>query len=330
MLCLMGYSMIRQHLWTKLVAILLFFMFSSCAFYPAAPQWQDSIVYTGEDREDVLYRNAPVFVAEEADQKYNRIGTPVAEIEHDQEVVKVDSDVGAIYTSVRHFSTQRGEYTNIIYRVHFSEVPLHYLGAGKNVGLLVVVTLDDKERPLLYTLLHTCGCYLAFIPTSYLPESSWKKDWKPGRQGVYGENLPSYLEFSGTQQHNLIVHLRPGTHRAQNVWLMAGSEVERLPLVRLQLYPFEALEQLQLSDGSTTSFYETSGARKGYVKESYKIWERLFISWWAFDWRVGEDKKLGSSLDDGTVFYTSLKPWAREESDLRDFPRFLRYWGWQL
>jgi hypothetical protein len=305
-------------------------MFSSCAFYPEAPQWQNSIVYTGEDREDLLHRNAPVFVAEEANDKYNRIGTPVAEIDQDQEVVRVDSDVGAIYTSVRHFSTQRGEYTNIIYRVHFSEVPLHHLGAGKNVGLLVIVTLDDKERPLLYTLVHTCGCYLAFIPTSYLPETSWKKDWKIGRRSVYGENLPSYLAFSGAQQHNLIVHLRPGTHRAQNVWLMTESEVERIPLVRLQLYPFEALEQLQLPDGGTTSFYETSGSRKGYVKESYKIWERVLISWWAFDWRVGEDKKLGSSLDDGIVFYTSLKPWAREESDLRDFPRFLRYWGWQL
>ncbi len=320
----------RQRLWMELAAILLLLLLTSCALPPDSPQWQNSLVYAADDNDHLLSQFAPVFVAEEVDQKYNRIGTPIALIEHDQEVVKIDPEVGAIYTSVRHFSTQQGEYTNIFYRVHFSKVPLRFLGAGKNVGLLIVVTLDDKERPLLYTLLHTCGCYLAFIPTSYMSEKSWKKNWKPGRQNVYGENLPSYLEFSGTQKQNLIVHLRPGSHRAKNVWLMAEDDLQSLPLARLPLYPFEALEQLQLPDGSITSFYETSGSRKGYVKGSFKIWERLLVSWWSLDLRVGEDKKLGNNPEDGTVFYTSLKPWAREESDLRDFPGFLQYWGWRL
>lgn len=320
----------QKHVWTVLAAILLPLLLTSCASIPEKPKWQNSLVYTADDKDHLLRRFAPVFVAEEAGKEYNRIGTPVALIEHDQEVVKVDPDLGAIYTSVRDFSTQHGDYTNIFYRVHFSEVPLRYLGAGKNVGLLVIVTLDEKERPLLYTLLHTCGCYLAFIPTSYLPEKSWKKGWKPGRQYVFGENLPSFLDFSGAQKQNLIVHLAPGTHRVKNVWLMADSELEKFSLIRLQLYPFEALEQLPLPDGGSTSFYETSGPRKGYVKRSHKIWERLLISWWALDLRVGEDKKLGTNIGDGTVFYTSLKPWAREESDLRNFPGFLRYWGWQF
>ncbi len=51
------------------------------------------------------------------------------------------------------------------------------------------------------------------------------------------------------------------------------------------------------------------------------------MSWWAFDWRVGEDKKLGMDKSDGILFYTSLKPWAREQSDIRDFPSFLKFWG---
>lgn len=29
-------------------------------------------------------------------------------------------------------------------------------------------------------------------------------------------------------------------------------------------------------------------------------------------------------------FYTSLKPWARTASDMRDFPGFLAYYGWKL
>jgi len=98
----------------------------------------------------------------------------------------------------------------------------------------------------------------------------------------------------------------------------------------MPLKPLKMLEGLALPDGGSTSFYETEGSRKDYVKNSQKPWERLLMSWWAFDWRVGEDKKLGRDLQDGGRFYTSLKFWARDASDLRDFPRFLRYWGWKL
>jgi len=30
------------------------------------------------------------------------------------------------------------------------------------------------------------------------------------------------------------------------------------------------------------------------------------------------------------VFYTSLKPWRRHDSDMWPFADFLRYWGWHL
>jgi hypothetical protein len=110
-------------------------------------------------------------------------------------------------------------------------------------------------------------------------------------------------------------------------WGKAGRHAHA---VKAELLPLEALEQLDLGNGATTSFYETAGDRRGYVKESYKPRERLFMSWWALDWRVGEDKKLGRDKDDGIEFYTSLKPWARSASDMRDFAAFLKYWGWRL
>lgn len=319
-----------RHFWINLVMVLLLLLLSSCASPPGRPQWQNSRIYTATIDDQLTHRFAPVFVAEGAEKEYNRIGTPVVLIEQEQEVVKVDPREGAIYTSVRQFTTEKSDYTNIFYRVHFPQIPLRYLGAGQNIGLLVVVTLDDHKQPVLYTLVHTCGCYLAFIPTSHLPEESWQEGWKRGRQNVFGENLPRYLEFSGTQKQMLTILLRPGNHRVKNVWLMEENALDNFAIIRLQTYPFEALTSLPLPDGGTTSFYETSGARQDYVKGSYKIWERLLISWWAFDLRVGEDKRLGSSTEDGVVFYTSLKPWAREESDLRDFPKFLRYWGWRL
>lgn len=51
------------------------------------------------------------------------------------------------------------------------------------------------------------------------------------------------------------------------------------------------------------------------------------MGWWALDGKVGEDKDLGYDIYDGPIFYTSLKPWARNASDLRDFSGFLEYWG---
>ena len=54
------------------------------------------------------------------------------------------------------------------------------------------------------------------------------------------------------------------------------------------------------------------------------------ISWWALDWRVGEDKAYGDKNETGAVFYTSLKPWNRQASDMWPFGDFLAFWGWGL
>lgn len=318
---------------TRIVILFLMAIISSCASYPDKPLWDQSLVYNPEEKEDLIYRYAPVFVIEEADKEYNKIGTVIATKDGETEVVQVDPQVGTYYTTQKNFSTERGRYTNLYYRVHFSEVPSgvtpFYLGAGENVGLFVVATLNNNHDPVLYTLVHTCGCYLAFLPTSHLPEEYRGMGWQRKRQIVYGENLPAYLQFTSPKDQ-LVLHVRHGSHRIKNVWLATPEEISEFPMNIPLIKPLESLEKLSLPGGGTTSFYETSGTRAGYVKGSYKIWERLLISWWAFDWRVGEDKKLGDDLNDALVFYTSLKPWARAESDMRDFAGFLRYWGWEL
>jgi hypothetical protein len=116
----------------------------------------------------------------------------------------------------------------------------------------------------------------------------------------------------------------------KDIWLSDPSPLEKYNIVEADIKPLTSLETLPLNGHETTSFYETSGARKGYVKGSFKTRERLLISWWAFDWRVGEDKKLGKDKNDGIVFYTSLKPWNRERSDMRTFVNFLKFWKWKL
>ncbi len=99
-----------------------------------------------------------------------------------KEKVVIDPDVATYYLSTRRFATEQGSYTNLIYRIHFQKIPFSivpfHLGSGGNVGLLAVVTLNSRDEVVLYSLLHTCGCYLAFIPTSNLPEADLPIGWK--------------------------------------------------------------------------------------------------------------------------------------------------------
>jgi hypothetical protein len=152
---------------------------------------------------------------------------------------------------------------------------------------------------------------------------------------VYSENLPGMLRHPRIfdEKTRLVLTLRHATHRVKDAWLSDGESLQSLRPYNLSmasLAPLDSLETLLLGERETTSFYETSAPRKGYVKSSTKIWERLFMSWWAFDWRVGEDKKLGKNKNDSIQFYTSLAPWNREASDMRDFNTFLKFWGWNL
>ncbi len=320
------------------VALLILSHFFGCATLPKHPLSDESKIYISVDNKTLLGRFAPLFVIEEPGESYNLIGSPAARLDKKGgETVFVDPGSPAFFTEERTFQTKRGSYKNIAYRVHFEKIPFglfpFYLGTGKNVGLFVIVTLNEREEPLLYTTVHTCGCYLAFIPTSHLPADAFPKGWDNNRQTVFGENLPGLLDYGkiddGPQKTMLL--LRSGSHRVKDVWLEKEDEIKKnYHIVQTQLISTEALEHLPLKEGGEASFFETSGGKEGYVKGAGKPWERLFMSWWAFDWRIGEDKKLGINKADGPLFYTSLKPWAREDSDMRDFAAFLEYWGWRL
>ncbi len=317
---------------------ILFFLLSlaACTSLPIHPPDDSLRAYALEPDPWHFNRHAPVFVVDKPELSYNRIGTPSARMDGDEETVFVDGSQPTIYVRKTKFTTERGVYTNLTYRIHFEKVPFGpfppNLGWGDNVGLLLVVTLNDSGQPVLFTTVQTCGCYLTFVPTTYLPEDAFPPGWDKDRQKVYGESLPGLIDYAANSPtyFRLMVLLQDRSHRIMDMWL-ADS---RLPLgyetVGMSVKPLKTLEGLSLPGGASTSFYQTEGSGHDYVKNSQKPWERLFMSWWAFDWRVGVDKKLGRDREDGIVFYTSLKPWARTASDMRNFPVFLQYWDWNL
>lgn len=311
-------------------------LLSSCAT-PVQHSLEDNrptreYVVTGESH---IRSNAPVFIIENPENNYNLIGTPVVKLHGDKDYeVYIDTDTATYYAETRTWNGIRGNYTNLIYRVHFPEIPFKFfpfhLGAGKNIGLFVIITLNEDNQPLLITTLHTCGCYLAFIPTDLLAPIYHPPNRTDSQQLVFGEYLPTSIVAPSTHAPGkLTIRLRNETHRVMDV-NYRSAHINGTHQTQSKLLPLEDLQNLPSPSSQTYSLFNTKDPGKEYVKGSYKIWERALMSWWALDWRVGEDKRLGRSVNDGVVFYTSIKPWAREASDLRDFSRFLKYWGWNL
>lgn len=284
------------------------------------------------------YRSsAPVFLIENAALSYNKIGTPAAcRDKSGGEIVFVDAAKGTIYRDIKTFSTETGQkYTNLIYRVHFEKVPFSlneiHLTAGNNVGLLVICTMNEADEMVLLTTVHTCGCFLAFIPTQHLPVNALPVDWPKEKQNVYQQILPAFIQGPNLKKdEQVVIRLEHGTHRVSGVEITARQAVvAQYPVEYMQSMEMASLWHLPFED-SNVSFFEQDGCRQGYVKNSEKPLERLFLSWFALDWHVGEDKSYGDPEKSRTVFYTSLKFWQRNESDMEDFARFLRYWGWRF
>ncbi len=324
----------RSMYWFLLAAATL--LLFGCANQPLPPESRHW-VYTADGSGDTAAESwAPAFVAYGHTETSNRIGRPAVRQEgNGDEEVFIDPEQPVVYFLRRSFTTDKGVYTNLIYRVHFPEVPYSLipfnLTAGKNTGLLVVVTVNADNLPVLVTTVHTCGCYLAIVPTRYLPEDAFPRDWTGGVLDVYGEQLPPLLDFKEIRSPRILVYLRPEVHRVMGLEVRDAHDLSSPPfrIIPMSVEAMDRLEHLPTTAG-TTSLYYAEGILKGHVKGAIKPWETLSLSLISMDLFVGMDKAYADTADTGNPFYTSLKFWRRADSDMLDFPRFLRYWGWRL
>ncbi len=311
--------MTRRHYCCVLLALLI----SACATAP--PNKQTNWHYAVSTSDTLLTQHAPIISVENGKAAFNRPGEVIARVdENGNEAVLVSPDAAVFYAHQETFTGQNGRYTNLIYRLHFPYVPQPHLTAGKNGGLFIITTLNEQQQPVLITTVHTCGCYLAFFPTQYLPTHHLPDGWNNQQQRVYGETLPGQINYPANMGNTerLQIQLRNATHRVADI---SSENTNILDSKTIIIKPLSQLTKLPLGKGHTSFFDEG-----GYVKQATKPWERLLMSWWVWDWHIGNDKQLVPEAKTGAVFYTSLKPWARRESNLADFPRFLNYWGWRL
>jgi hypothetical protein len=323
---------------TAIGFVLVLLMLSGCAYSQKGIHEPIHTVYMSHGKADSLInRFAPVFLIYNYREPYNRIGRPSARFDaRGNENIFVDHEKPSIYYMTRDFSTERGSYTNLIYRVHFPEIPFSlipfHISAGKNVGLMIVITLDESQRPLLVTTVGTCGCYAAIVPTSYLPSDALPLEWKEEPLEVYGEKLPSLLGYGELKNPKLVIHLRSEVHRVMHLEPVEEEKLrnpELFNILEALLIPMASLEEIPLN-GKKTSFYHDRGPLKGHVKGSVKPWETLLLSLVSQDLFVGTDKVYGDSEITENPFYTSLKPWNRNSADMWNFTRFLEFWGWRL
>jgi hypothetical protein len=318
--------------------VLIVLMLAGCAY---SQKGIHEPIHTGYmshgDTDSLISRFAPLFLIYNYPESYNRIGRPSARFDtRGNEKIFVDHEKPSIYYMTSDFSTERGTYTNLIYRVHFPEIPFSlipfHISAGKNVGLMVVITLDASQRPILVTTAGTCGCYAAIVPTSYLPPEALPLEWKNGLLEVYGKKLPSLLRYGELKNPKLMIHLRSEVHRVMHLEPVEQEKLrnpELFTMLKAPLIPMASLQEIPLN-GKKTSFYHDRGPLKGHVKGSVKAWETLLLSLVSQDLFVGADKAYGDSEITENPFYTSLKPWNRNSSDMWNFAGFLEFWGWRL
>ncbi len=320
---------------TRVLLVIVPLLSIGCARSPTK-QPESPTLYLSPIPPAVAAAHSPAYLISEPSATFNKIGTPSSRTTTgDDPEIFVDPNRPTIYFESQEFQTAKGRYTNLIYRIHFPAVPLDWgrinLTAGRNSGLLFIYTLDETKTLLLVTTLHTCGCFLAFLPTDAMPKSGLPAGWSTGPQSVYGQSLPGILHLGKDRTASRIVFtLTSETHRVGDAAVVAEDSLKiAADSLTMDLLPMQALYHLPFRD-KTVSFFETDGSRAGYVKDNTKILERLLISWWAMDLYVGEDKAYGKDDQSGAIFYTSLKFWDRKASNLKNFRAFLAYWGWQL
>jgi len=318
-----------------IIAFAVLFTVSSCTTYTLD---EDRAAYYSlqadnpdkqlEKKDSEFSLHAPALKVFDAHESSNKVGKPMANADGS---VYIDSSSPAFYTVKQTFQIEDRKYTNLIYRVHFSEIPLsifpYHLSWGKNVGLIFVVTLNEEQQPVLFVTAHTCGCYMAMMGTSFTPDSFYPDSWAglDAMQKVYGERLPRKVELS-EQEPDICVAIKPHVHRIMDVFPCDKSKTE---LTGASEFPLQSLRSLESENGPVSFFYE-DGYKEGLVKGAVKPWESMFLSWPSLDPYVGTDKAFLKKDGSERSFYTSIKPWRREVSDMTNFPRFLDYWGWRL
>lgn len=289
-----------------------------------------------EEGDPLIVRFAPIFLVEAYDKSYNRVGTPSARLgRKGEEEIYIDPGTPMYYVETLRWKSESASYTNLVYRVHFEMSKRNSKsrdgGKGRNVGAIVIVTLDEADNPVYVNSVQTCGCFHAVLPTAFTPTGAFPEGWDKDEFHVYGETLPGLMKYPENFGEDVrpVIFLRDGNHRTADMQVASiGSVRESYELIGAKVAPMESLKHLALGDGETSFYYE-AGKNKGLVKGAFKRVEALLLGSKIGDNRVGQDRIYGPEDELPRGFYTTLNRSEKDISDMWDYDSFLALNGWK-
>ena len=287
-----------------------------------APVQGDRAKHDGEF--DLLHAYSPLFVTH-AGRRENKIGSPEVRLERGRERFLVNPDVPAIFAEVRRDVISGTPILQLVYRVHFTNQSVPFYEMHHNPGVMAIVTLRASNRePILFSTVHTCGCFLALLPTDRFPRAALPAGWPDREKRVSGKTLPAIVQQPVPGRSRLIVTLADRTHRVEAVATL--PELPSGNRVAVPLRAMAVLHELPIhgSPGKTTSFFYTEGPLKGYVRGAWSPVEGLSAGLILLDPRLGSDKDFGDPTVTGKKFFTALLPWKRDVSRLDRFDPLMR------
>jgi len=177
----------------------------------------------------------------------------------------VDAADLAVYTNLA-WTRYRGRVLlQLVYTIWFPERPPLSDGdilAGKLDGITWRVTLAPDGEPLLYDVMHPCGCYHMFFPTPRaqpLPAPPGETEWMFSPQ-----SLPAIADGERP-----VLRIATRTHYVERISVVRGAD----SVVRYVLRPYDELRSIQRLDGRRSSVFGPDGLVAGSERaERFLFW----------------------------------------------------------
>jgi hypothetical protein len=228
---------------------------------------------------ELLDYYAPVVVQENADNPayeptIDRFGQVWLEGSRDTGMTPhVDTNKPTVYAYADRKRIQGVVTRQLVYTLWYPEHPkLHRFDpeAGLMEGWTMRITLNQKNRPLLFESVSNCGCYYKVFPTAWLEESSSKEyPVKLDGKSFHLENslsgkidaiLPELVDLSNDPTQKAVLYYSAGKHQLVTIRPISKmSDADHSAVKKsYRLTPYEALENLQV-DTYKHSLFDENG-----------------------------------------------------------------------
>lgn len=179
--------------------------------------------------------------------------------------VTIDTARPVVFTHLSHARFHGRVLVQLNYTLWFPERPLagslDLLG-GHLDGITWRVTLDESGRPMIYDIIHNCGCYHMVFAAEALRRRETSRFWQEPM-------LVFPLPDRGGDNVRAVLSIASGNH-----YLAEVRHTQLLPADRqYRLVDYDRLRQLPYKDGITRSMFDEHGLVPGTERaERWLLW----------------------------------------------------------